>query len=283
MTLKDDFPTAKVARRRATRRKSSKRYYNETTKRTKSGIRRSTRTATSAAKTNIKSQASADNAQDFGLEAAFDIACQYSTNRRKQREVLDGAFTIWKVVTDAPKSHIGGSYVLGNTVPLGESVTYAMYINRNFRHPTRKPKMVPWLTVRPSSLEGSPGAPVGFGVFADKQFEKGDTVGVYMGKRVKVTHAMDLETHPYCLSLHGKQYGVDAQGGVGSGFPIGMAMHIMNDPHFTMIDSETNPNKKMSANVEFQTHGRCVATRRILKGAEMLVHYSAGGISEADS
>lgn len=282
MTLKDDLPTASIARRREKRRQSSKKHYEETIKSKKSGIRRSKRSATSNAKANIKTQVSADNAQEIGVDAAFDIACKYFTDRRKQRELLDGDFTQWKVVSDAPRSHIGGSFILGDTVPHGENVTYVMYVNRNFRHPTRKPKMVPWLTVRPSSLKETPGAPVGFRVFAEKQFEKGDTVGVYMGRRKQVTSAMNLETHAYCLSLHGDKNGVDAQGGVGSGYPIGMAMHIMNDPHFALVDPESNPNKKMSANVEFQTHGRCVATRRIMKGAEMLVHYSVGGMTQDD-
>jgi hypothetical protein len=99
MTLKDDLPTASVARKREKKRQSSKKYYNETIKSKKSGIRRSKRSATSNAKVNIKTQVSADNTQEIGVDAAFDIACKYFTDRRKQRELLDGDFTQWKVVS----------------------------------------------------------------------------------------------------------------------------------------------------------------------------------------
>jgi hypothetical protein len=73
------------------------------------------------------------------------------------------------------------------------------------------------------------------------------------------------------MHLHRANSGVDAKGCIGSLHPIGMGMHLMNDPHFDLICPELNPNRNQLANVEFQSKGICVATRRIPKGKELLV------------
>jgi hypothetical protein len=78
--LKDDLPTARVARTRAKRRQSSKKYYNKTTKladkKWHSTKQKKLPMATSAAKANIKTHASANDAQEIGVDATFDIACK---------------------------------------------------------------------------------------------------------------------------------------------------------------------------------------------------------------
>ncbi len=158
-----------------------------------------------------------------------------------------------------------------------------MYVHQNYGHPTRPPTMVPWVSIRLSSEVDSDGYPVGNGLFAEWHFEKGEIVGVFSRVQVCMNETMTLTAHPYCMHLHGANSGVDAKHGVESAHPIGMAMHLMNDPHFELIRPDLNPNKNRSANVEFLSRGVCVATRRISKGHELLVHYLSGSVSQLDA
>lgn len=281
MTIKDDCPTDEVAKKRKISRMTSRRYDSKVSRQKKEMKRSSTRAKAAAAKANIKLHAAMDNSLEFGLTAGFRIASKYFTNTDKLREHVEGKFTEWKLTRDPPRnSH--GNVVLAGASDDGDNVPI-MQVNRNYGHPTRSPDMVRWVSIRASSLVDSEGYPVGKGLFAERPFKKGEIVGVFSGERVRMLHTMTLITHPYCMHLHGANSGVDAKGGVESSHPIGMAMHLINDPHFGLIHPDSNPNKNRSANVEFQSSGVCVATRSIPKGRELLVHYSSGGVSQLDA
>jgi hypothetical protein len=281
MAIKDDLPSDEVAKKRKNSRMSSRRYDKKVSAKKKETKRSSTRAKAAATRSNIKVQAAMDNALKFGLNTSFHIASKYFTNSKKLREHVEGKFTQWKLICDPPQnSH--GNVVLNGATDNGDPV-HVMYVNRHYGHPTRSPKMVPWVSIGLSSLVDSDGYPVGNGLFAERPFEKGEIVGVFSGDQVRMNETMTLTTHPYCMHLHGANSGVDAKGGVESAHPIGMAMHLMNDPHFELIRPNSNPNKNRSANVEFQSRGVCVATRRIPKGHESLVHYSSGSVSQLDA
>ncbi len=200
---------------------------------------------------------------------------------KKLREHVEGKFTQWKLICDPPQnSH--GNVVLNAATDDGDPL-HVMYVNRNYGHPTRLLNMVPWVSIRILSLVDSDGYPVGNGLFVERHFEKGEVVGVFSGVQVCMNETMTLTTHPYCMHLHGANSGVNTKGGLESAHPIGMAMHLMNDPHFELIHPDSNLNKNWSANLEFQSRGVCVAMRRIPKGHELLVHYSSGGVSQLDA
>jgi hypothetical protein len=275
-SLKNDCPSGEVVEKRAIIRKNitekneKKRQLEEESK------RRSTRTMTATTHRKLQTLASIE----FGFKLGFDTASKYFTNPEKLDELIYGKFIEWSLLWHdmqrcRRKNGASKSLPMKSVQP-----NLIMHVNKNFGHPSRKPYMVPWVSIRPSSLISSPGHAVGNGVFAERQFEKGHIVGVFVGKRVKISEDMTLETNEYCMYLHGEKYGVDAQGGVKSGYPLGMAMHIMNDPHFILLDPATNPNKARSANVVFLTQGFCVASKKIAKGQELLVHYSIGGVSQ---
>jgi hypothetical protein len=170
-----------------------------------------------------------------------------------------------------------GNVVLNGATDNGDPV-HGMYMNQNYGHPMRSLKMVPWVSIGPSSLVDNDGYLVGNGLFVEQPFEKGEIVRVFSGDQVHMNETMMLTTHPYCMHLHGANSGVDTKGGIESAHPIGMAMHLMNDPHFELIHPNLNLNKNWSANVEFQSRGVCVATRRVTKG-----HDSSGSVSQLDA
>lgn len=282
MVVKDDLPSAEVARKREISRATSRRHQEKLAKKRKKETQRSSaRTKAAVARSNIKKHAACDNELEFGLEVGFEVAMRHSTDLRKYGELVEGNFTVW-TMSHAPRKNKHGNVVLDGRTN-GSGPKHVMWLNRNYNHPTRDPNLIPWVSISASSLVDSEGHPVGNGLFAERPFQKGDIVGVFTGELVRLTNAMTLITNPYCMQLHGGKSGVDAKGGVGSAHPIGMAMHLMNDPHFQLISPDSNPNRHLSANVEFQSKGLCVATRRILRDKELLVHYSSGGISQIES
>lgn len=282
MAIKDDLPDEATKRRRERDRAASAKCYSK--KRQKRDERDKKRIAKSNGEKVITGSASALNKEQFGLKYGFAMASKYFTVPDKQKE-LENEFYRWKLELPAATDDRNGRVMLTQA---GTSITlsggkYVMYLNRNYG--TEKPaSLVRWISVDLSELSApKSGSPIpGHGAFAERQFVRGDIVGVYVGIEVQLMYEDYSTMHssrPYCMAPHGlipgvNGTGVDAQGGVGSRYPIGMGMHIMNDPHFYSVPRESNPNKKCSANVEFTTDGVCVATRKIEKGAELLVHYN---------
>jgi hypothetical protein len=168
----------------------------------KDAKRASTRSAAVAAKSNIKCQVTEANDLDFGLSMGFLTASKHNTNCDKLSKLIEGKFTEWKIIYE-PMRDNHGSVVLGGERHDGVPPLHVMHVNRNFNHPTKNPDMVRWVSIRPSSLLDSEGHPAGNGLFAERQFEKGETVGVHSGVRVHVPETMTLHTHPHCMHLHG--------------------------------------------------------------------------------
>lgn len=278
MAVKDDLPSDEVARKRKISRETSRRHLEKRSKQKKETKRTNPRTVAAVARSKIKEHAANENKLEFGTGFGFQVAARHSTNWSKFGEHVEGKFTKWEMSCN-PSTNKQGNVVLPEVANVN-CPKYIMYLNRNFNHPTRDSNFIPWVSIRRSSLVDSEGCPVGNGLFAERVFAKGDTIGVFTGEIVQLTKETTHIQKRYCMQFHGGKSGVDAKGGVGSGHPIGMAMHMINDPHYQLISHDSNPNRHLSANVEFQSGGLCVATRRVPSGKELLVHYSSGGVSQ---
>lgn len=278
MALLDDLPSDEVRRKRAKSRETSRRHEAKKARMKKEAQRSSTRTGAAVTKSKIKKHAANENELDFGYQVGFDLAVKYATDLENYAKLVEGKFTEWTVYHDSRKNK-NGNVVLDKHTNGGVS-KYVLSLNRNFNHPTRDAIYIPWVSIKPSNLKNSKGFSVGYGLFAERPFEKGDIVGVFTGELISLDESDTHTTKPYCLGLHGGSSGIDAKGGLGSEFPIGMGMHLINDPHFKLISPESNPNRHLSANMEFRSKGICVATRKIATGKELLIHYSSGGISQ---
>jgi len=199
---------------------------------------------------------------------------------RKLLEV-DGGFYEWRYVDDRsdnvsvlrPKEK--KCTVLSNyaTFMAGEG-RFELHLNEAF-NTGRRPSWVRHVEVKMSSLIGDN---VGVGVFAAKPFEIDETVGIYMGTKRNEPNTLTHEENKYVLTRMGDRstdtFGIDGKGGIGSGFPVFMAMHLMNDPHHYTIPWNRNPNRSVRYNCRFKANGSVVAIRRIEIGEELFVDYA---------
>lgn len=200
-------------------------------------------------------------------EDSFACCIDARTSRPKQA-VLDGTFYQWRSVLAHNSLDRTATSLNTTSSSSSSSREFALFLNDNFRlhnsnntHFDKQPHMVPWATVKPSTIQGA-----NYGLFADRRFEAGDTVGVYMGgPSPPLTDCQTLHhsDHPYLMS------GVaDALGGVDSNQPAMLGMHFINDPCFC----NTVPNAKH--NVAANSDGRIVALRRIQRNQEFFISYN---------
>jgi hypothetical protein len=120
---------------------------------------------------------------------------------------------------------------------------------------------VPWTVVKKSTILKE-----GFGLFASRRFERGDTVGVYTAVppfEHEITSTVDVQSVPEGID--------DACGGTSSVYNYFLGAYFINDPAFTGASST----KKY--NVEVHPDGRITATRRVNRGQEFFISYNCTG------
>jgi hypothetical protein len=151
-------------------------------------------------------------------------------------------------------------------------------IKLTFKSPTSGDILLeePWFVVKQSNLENA-----GFGVFADRKFQKQEAMGLYLGQFLSKTEVDAGETSQYSIkSICLGQY-VDAKRGfisIDSTPYYGMGVHMINDPLFT--ESSTELTKKEQAvrkkliNSTIYDNLLLYATRDITPGEEIYVQYN---------
>jgi hypothetical protein len=116
-----------------------------------------------------------------------------------------------------------------------------------------------WFTIKQSTLKDS-----GFGLFAARDFEIEDAIGVYLGAKTKLS----VKSHSaYSIVVPKTNYRLDAKGGVSSGEPIFWGVHFVNDPGLKIKCS------KAKYNCVLQNDLSLVAIQKIKTGAELFVDY----------
>jgi hypothetical protein len=122
----------------------------------------------------------------------------------------------------------------------------------------------PWLQVKESSLPGA-----GKGIFALREFRKGQVIGWYYGKKVP---GSNHEKKPYQFA------NIDAEGG--RGYPGRLGLHFLNDPTLSQgkegLETKQGTDLKASlkkVNVRLHKDGLALAVSQIRVGDELFAHY----------
>jgi len=133
-----------------------------------------------------------------------------------------------------------------------------------------KTKFWPYLSISKSTLGMNDDGEVenevlyrqsGLGLFAEKDFEEGEYIGLFMGD-IKVDEEGGYES-PYAMKWvdeDGRDHVVDPKGSFF--YPVYFGAHLMNDPK-----SRNKVNVKIDANL------RLIALKKIAKGDELFVSY----------
>lgn len=197
-------------------------------------------------------------------QRGFEDCCDARTDPVRQKELEeDGQFFRWLELVSPDKP--SGLTVLGVESNKSGNKSkkmrkYMLELNRKYGS-GEDPDYQPWALVKESDLPDA-----GYGMFSLKRLEPGDAFGVYMGR--KTTPEEEALTHaerPYLMK------GVaNAEGGIGSGKPILLGMHLINDPQM-----KGKPKSGKKVNLRVHTDGLLVACRRINVGDE--VYFSYGG------
>ena len=198
--------------------------------------------------------------KNSGLLNGFEACVEARVDCRKQGE-LTNSFIRWtEKVTSVDKN----GCVITGAGGIGESNReYDLYLNKNYGSDL-PPAYVLRATVKKSQLKDA-----GYGMFSNVRLERNDIVGVYMGTSPPGTSVATGTTHrerPYLL-----QGVADGNGGIGSGYPLHLGMHLVNDPNLLKSSDE----KLSPVNVETFTDGLMVARRRIDVGDEIFFSYNA--------
>jgi hypothetical protein len=118
---------------------------------------------------------------------------------------------------------------------------------------------IPWVEIKPSVLDGA-----GLGVFAVREFRKGQEIGWYYGR--KKTQKRVNNRSRYQLS------DLDAEGGLGK--PGRLGMHFINDPSLVSSGAADLKRKSKLWNVEFHCDYSVRAKRQIRPGDELYADYN---------
>jgi len=133
-----------------------------------------------------------------------------------------------------------------------------------------KTKFWPYLSISKSTLGTNENGEIedeevyrqsGLGLFAEKDFEEGEYIGLFMGD-IKVAEEGGYES-PYAMKWvdeDGRDHVVDPKGSFFN--PVYFGAHLMNDPR-----SRNKVNVKIDANL------RLIALKNIGKGDELFVSY----------
>jgi hypothetical protein len=134
----------------------------------------------------------------------------------------------------------------------------------------------PWLQVKESSLPGA-----GKGIFALREFRKGQAIGWYYGKKVA---GSNRKKKPYQFA------NIDAEGGLGYQGRLGL--HFLNDPTLTIVKTSRGKDSLVTkegtdlkaslkkVNVRLHKDGLALADSQIRVGDELFAHYQ---LSTTDS
>ena len=142
-------------------------------------------------------------------------------------------------------------------------VSYRLYL----RSESKNIQWVQWIEVKPSTIQGA-----GLGVFAMREFTKGQAIGWYYGKARNSNIPRDDNSARYQM-IH-----IDAQGSVG--FPGRLGMHILNDPTMSLEDESDIKKAKKMWNVELNGDYSVTTKRQIHSGDELYVDYNREWIVE---
>ena len=124
-----------------------------------------------------------------------------------------------------------------------------------------------WFTVRPSSLpKNTFDLSAGYGVFAERNFQKDDTISVYLGQYVEG----GIE-NAYCMYQRSTKKRVLVKDGFPRYRKMYLGAHMLNDYNW---DKNGNDCDKTIYNVEFHSNLSLVATRDIKAGEELFVFYN---------
>lgn len=196
----------------------------------------------------------------LNVAPGFD-ACVASRTNRKEQARLVGRFFRWQKI-----------YTVGDTLTDStddeDSSHMHFALQLNVRYAKKAdPLWIDWLIVKQSTLDMDEERP--YGLFADRLFHPGDTIGVYMGARTN-NSSTKKGKHHYVME------GVaDAKGGVNSGQPALLGMHFINDPNYYVTSDNIEAMNMASYNAQVSSDGVVTARHAIPRGREIFVDYRA--------
>lgn len=214
----------------------------------------------SRAKRSIRTQSKQNQ---FG--AVLD-ACRDVITDLNGQSAIEGLGLRWSIVISTPGHAITPKRA--TQVKKGRKHTFVLQLNTNYGQRRSKPEWKDYVVLAPSLIPGA-----GYGAFAGRRFEAGDTVGWYMGQPPP-DNSTDLKHEDFPYLLKGVADGV---GGIDSDAPLLLGMHFINDPMFHHNNEgivSTVPASAIPANVQFYSDGRVVAIKRIYPGDELLAYYN---------
>ena len=205
-----------------------------------------------------------DKTNKMCLDNGFDKCLKGKGDPQSQKE-LDGTFFIWQwqlhgIIQPDKTSKITEISTDFSNIK-ADHLHFLLYLNTSFGS-TRTPTWQPWLALTcevdlPDYKELT--------LTAMRDFNKGDTVGVYMdlmpSKHTKTSNNAQRPYLPDNVS--------DALEGLSSGKPALLGMHfLINVAPSNITDSASDVN--CEANVKLMEDGRAVATQRIFHGETLL-------------
>jgi len=200
------------------------------------------------------------------LQRGFDDCVAARTTSSLQLK-LDGSFFTWTQTLN-PSRNRQGATTLSTERPkkVLKSSSFHLLLNSRYCGRTTNAKdhrdnFIKWATAAQSSIPGA-----GWGLKADRRFEVGQIIGVYMGERsptVASCKKIEHSERPHLMAAV-----ADGRGGIDSDHPILLGMHLINDPFF---DNDCPPQK---VNVQVHTDGTVVAIHRIQPGEEFFMSYN---------
>lgn len=119
-----------------------------------------------------------------------------------------------------------------------------------------------WCRVDKSTIVGA-----GYGLFAEKDFKEGDTIGYYWGEKVSTKKRKHASSYQFS--------DLDAIGG--KEHPLRLGMHFLNDPVFGIEDEKKRMEKLKAVNVYIGRDYAVTAKRDIAKGNELFADYNYNG------
>ena len=130
--------------------------------------------------------------------------------------------------------------------------TLQVYANREWHD---------WFIIKMSTLHNA-----GFGLFAKRNFKKGDFLGTYMGQVLQKQQKSNHYTVAKSDSTRIAQYGI------GIGTPIYFGLHFMNDPNYNTIRRNNHLNN--TYNTQIEDNLTVIATQNIAEGDELFLDYA---------
>ena len=129
-----------------------------------------------------------------------------------------------------------------------------------------KNKFYKWLVLKKSTIQGA-----GFGLFAARQFNKGDFIGRFMGR---VLDRDTKDVSEYAIATF--KYLIDPMGEINSGYPWYWGLHIANDPTFVGrgLNDQSSIEKMAMINAIIHKNMLMSAKVTIKMGQEIFISYN---------